>query len=129
MVNAIMALAFATFLNNKPVGSQLQSYTEFGYETCTDWSITEGVKGFNGIGNDYDGTSVFVFCDLDVYGFDYVDYVLCDDCMNAIYDGYDYIAYGDYAHVGDWVTTFECIDDNGECVARWDYVSYCPHNN
>lgn len=50
----------------------------------------------------------------------------------AIDDGYDYINYSFFApelHVGDIVCTFEICDNLGECIARYDYVDYCPHQN
>lgn len=130
MVSAIMALAFATFINNKPMDAQLYSYVESGYENAVDWTITEGVVDSSILGRKGDGELVFAFCNLDVIDYTDIQYSLCDDCMDAFAEGYNYIYYGNIpAHDGDWVTTFEAIDANGECIARWDYIDYCPHNN
>lgn len=68
----------------------------------------------------------------DASGAGYVFYSDNNDVAAAIADGYDYISYADVlecgAHVGDIVCTLELIDDDWECVARYDYVDYCPHN-
>lgn len=123
MFNATVSLALsvyfglATMAGAPPVGSVDLTANIIDYE------IVDGHK----VSAAGDGSAFLAYHGISAAG---DDFTICWDCTETLWNGYDYINYRDVpAHVGDMITTFEFIDDFGEVAGRYDFVSYCPHNN
>lgn len=117
-IRALLA-AFAASAAGAPITYQGEA------ASIADYSIAVGVV------DDSDGTGhiIDVICCADTSADMITHSPSCEQCMAAIYAGYDAISYdGISDHVGDMVVTLELLDDDGECAARYDYVAVCVAN-